>query len=650
MIRYRVIRLDVSKNSYRVDEYDPRDVLGPVDLGVKLHLEEFESWRYPVFDEHNIVVLGAGLFAGSKLFGTHRLIAVFRSPESKVLHVSAMGGAAYRFIGCGAHALVIEGRAKEYTMVFIKGDEKGVQNIKLETIDSEELEKIFKGYGGLEGAYALEKWILDNYWDFIKENRARPIVVGPAALKTIMGALVSVDIDYEKKDLVLGSEDFAGRGGAGSVLVQAHNVVAIVAGGKWKPRISPLDDIGTIDKIVKNKHGKDYAQVVLEKTKKYRFDPGVGAGGTFGVNYPSYKELLPYFNYNTIYLGKDIRLKIAELLLDHFWKPFKIEVFEEKKIWRTCGEPCPIACKKVWRDKKVDYEPFNGLGPLIGVMKLDLVRELVDLVDKLGFDAISIGHVVAWLLECVYRGLLKPEEIGLSERPILDPHLLNVDLWSKNASLAKEIIIGLIEKKNEILKLIAEQGIRSTAKILSKRYEIRVRDSGIKFEDLAVYACFGDDGYMPPNYYWTLGFVVPIYVTGRYWTNYEHSFTEPEEFAKHVFVRIIKEYELDNAGVCRFHRGWIGPLLSELYALLGISIDLDKHAEEVYRKIAEYAKKAKYEPQYPDSERTKDLFVTLAREMNSATWLTKFTKDKDNGVREWWNRFYESFIKILKLG
>ena len=647
-IRYRALIIDVSAKSWELREYRLDEVLGPIDFGIKLHLEDVESWKRSPYDPSNALVLGAGVFAGSKLFGCHRVAVVFRSLETMGLHVSTMGGVAYKFIGCGVHAIAIVGRAHKPTIVFIRGSEKGVESVNFVDIEPHHLESIYAGYGGRKGAYALEKWLIDTFWDYISETHARPIVVGPAAWRTIFGALVSVDVDLTRRDLVEGSEEFAARGGPGSVLAQVHNVAAIVAGGTWRPQLpTTLLNMSELSKYVSDALGKDYSSAVTEATTKYRYDPHYGAGGTFGVNYPHYRELLPLFNFNSIYLRKEIRKRIADLIIEHYWKPFREEVFEKSKVWRTCGEPCPAACKKVWRGKKVDYEPFEGVGPLIGVMKLDKSVKVVDEIDQLGFDAIEIGHVIAWLLESVYRGLLEPEDIGISERPILDPLLLNVDLWSRNAELALELVRGLVNKRTEVLKLVAELGIRRAAKILDDRYVARVSALGLRFEDLAIYLPFGSHGYMTPNFYWTPGFLVPIPITGRYWTNYSTTFMEPEEYAKTVFVRALKEYELDNAGFCRFHRGWAEKILAKLYECLGVSIDIDEHAKEMYRKIVEYNVKADAKPRFLESERAKDVIVTLATELGASEWESKFSKNRDDALKEWWSRFAKAFAELL---
>lgn len=58
--------------------------------------------------------------------------------------------------------------------------------------------------------------------------------MGPGALSTYNGALVSIDVNPAKGEFRPGAEDFAARGGPGTALAMGHNVVGIVAGGTYR--------------------------------------------------------------------------------------------------------------------------------------------------------------------------------------------------------------------------------------------------------------------------------------------------------------------------------------------------------------------------------------------------------------------------------
>lgn len=583
---------------------------GPLELGLALH-EEAESWRLDPLDPRTPFVLGMGPFVGGRLFGVHRLVAVFKSPQTRTLHVSALGGAAYRFMGMGADALAVRGRApRPVAILASRGEVKLV-----------EMDRPRDAYSAVEELYRKAE-------DFFLQNDARAVVVGPASFSTYAGALVSLDLDRGRPRP--GAEDFAARGGPGSALARGHNVVAIAAGGPREPRRPQARDPAVLEPF-----GGRYIEVLAEKTVKYRFDPKLGTGGTFGVNYVHYRDLLPLFGYKSIYMPREERIRHAEAVLRLFWKPFNEEVFGKSRAWYTCGEPCPVVCKKVWRGKKVDYESLHAVGPFIGNYVFEEAVPLIDLVDRLGLDAIETGHVVAWLFDAVHHGLLEPEEAGLSARPAFDPQAFQPERHSPlNARLAGEAMRGLVEGTTEVLRLVAQRGLRAAAKALEERYRERVRAVGVGFRDLAVYVPYGAEGYMTPNYYWSPGMVAPMYVQGRYWTNYNPTYMPPEEYARTALERAEAEAAIDNAGICRFHRGALEPALPALYRAVGL-----RPPQGLYRRMAQYSLKAGAEPAPWESRRTADVVLAMARELGA----------RPEDPMEWWRRYKEAVDSALGL-
>jgi len=148
---------------------------------------------------------------------------------------------------------------------------------------------------------------------------------------------------------------------------------------------------------------------------------------------------------------------------------------------------------------------------------------------------------------------------------------------------------------------------------------------------------------MTPNFYWTLGFFVPIFVLGKYWTEYRVTFTEPEEFVKLVYERAIKELAISNAGFCRFHRGWAENLLDKFYEIFGIE-NFEEKLKEIYKNIGIYNIKAGAIPQPLEGEKAIDIFYTLAEELNVQRWAIKFSKNKRRAYQEWFERFFINYI------
>ncbi len=648
MASYRVLFIDVGSREYSVREYDAGEVSGPIELGVKLHLEEFETWKKPVYSPDNALVIGAGLFTGTRLYGGHRLVAVFKSPLTRGLHVAAMGGAAYQ-LNVNIDAFVVTGKSEKPLILKIYDEGDGEPGVDFEEIDELRLLEIWQGYGGEKGVFALQKYLSEKYRGFYEKFNGRSILTGPAAKYTSLGALASITLVKGKIDY--GSEEYAARGGPGSVLYRAHGVAAIVYGGAFNrgsKRPVELLDTRMINRLFIELAGKPYVTMVIEAGTKYRYNPKLNTGGTLGGNYPHLKIYTPMFNWNMIYLPVDVREKLHELIMKHIWEPFNKEAIETKS-WKTCGEPCPIACKKVRKGRfKSDYEPYEGFGPFIGVFDIHESEKIVELVDAYGFDAIETGQVVGFLFDAMYRDLIYPGELGLPEKPSFDPVTYTYEDSKKNARLAITIIENLAWGKNNLLRLIGEKGLRSAAKILDLLYADRVERSGWRFSDLLVYASFGEEGHITPNYYWTPGMVAPLAVLGRYWTLYKGVFLEPEEYAEKAFQRALREMWSDNNGFCRFHRGWLEKTLDKIMEKFYGIKDLDHRYAETYKKILEYQDKAGSPPSFWESRKIIDYLARAAEEYGNQQWALKFRADKVRAAKEWWTRFYNKLIQLLE--
>jgi glyceraldehyde-3-phosphate dehydrogenase (ferredoxin) len=645
---YRVLFIDVGRRETWIKEYDIGEVSGPIELGVKLHLYEYETWRKPAYSPDNALVIGAGLFTGTRLYGSHRLVAVFKSPLTRGLHVAAMGGAAYQ-LNANIDAFIIQGRSSVPLILKIYDEGDGNVKVDFDEIDELRLLEIWHGYGGEKGIYGFQKYLSDKYSSFYEKYNGRSILVGPAAKYTSLGALASITLVKGKIDY--GSEDLAARGGPGSVLYRAHGVAAIVYGGLFdrsKKRPADLTDSRSVNRIFTEIAGKPYITMVIEAGTKYRYNPKLNTGGTLGGNYPTLKIHTPMFNWNMIYPPVEVRERLHKMIMEGIWEPFNKEAIETKS-WKTCGEPCPIACKKIRKGRyKSDYEPYEGFGPFIGIFDIHLSEKIVELVDAYGFDAIETGQLVGFLFDALSKDLLYPGELGLPEKPAFDPVSFKAEDSARNARLAEILVENLAWGRVNLLRLIGEKGLRSAAKILDILYADRVERAHWRFSDLLVYASFGEEGHITPNYYWTPGMVAPLAVLGRYWTLYKGVFLEPEEYAEKAFHRAIREMLSDNNGFCRFHRGWVEKTLDKIMEKYYGIKDLDKRYTGVYREIMEYQEKAGSPPSFWDSRKVIDYLARAAEEYGNEQWALKFRADKMKAAREWWIRFHNRIMELLR--
>ena len=70
---------------------------------------------------------------------------------------------------------------------------------------------------------------------------------------------------------------------------------------------------------------------------------------------------------------------------------------------------------------KKDFEPYQSMGPLCGIFDQRAAEKLNHHADCLGFDAISVGGTLAWLMDCLDDGLITPAELGVDRASRWEP-------------------------------------------------------------------------------------------------------------------------------------------------------------------------------------------------------------------------------------
>ncbi|NJE26536.1 glyceraldehyde-3-phosphate:ferredoxin oxidoreductase [Thermococcus sp. MV5] len=650
-MEFSVLKINLDGKNVEIEKFEREDIYGIIDYALYLHDEVYRTYELDdPYDPNNVMVFGKGPFAGSILPGTHRLVFVYKSPLYGGLFPSTMGGAAYQFQKVGIDFVVIEGKGEKPTVILLTNDGERL-GVEFHEIELEKLIEIWRGYKEEEGVYAFTQYLIDNFADKFNGMEYRIACVGPASLNSNMGAVFSQTL--RKGERVVGSDDWAARGGTGSVLMRAHNVVAIIFGGKAKKKF-PKEDIGSIKvtkQIVEGVHKKPMNEVISEKTVKYKYNPKLKTGGTFGGNYPAEGDFVPVLNWQMPYIPKEDRIKIHENIMKYYWEPFNKEAIETKN-WTNCGEPCPVVCKKFRKGHHVEYEPYEANGPLSGSIDIYASDISVHAVDAMGFDAISFGGTAAWVLELVYKGLLQPEEVGLSDRPDFDKDSLllkPVEASEKNAKLVAELAHRVAFAETEVAKIIGE-GIRRAGEVFDEKFKDRL-GYGESFKDYGVYTPLGSNGEIVPTMYWAIGNYIPLPIQGRYWTFYQFGvFLEPEELANKIVASALYEYWYDNIGWCRFHRGWAKSVLKALFMeAYGKNVEMEEHAKKMIRKLINFAKKAGYEPVFWDSMRVIDLIAKGAEEFGNERWAERFKKEKVATAKEYLRRVLGEYSRILSV-
>lgn len=532
----KVLHIDAASSFYRVERFPVGPFWGPVDLG--LHLAGRDAGL------KSILNFGTGLLAGSIFPGSNRLVFSGHSPCWGGFYVSSMGGAGLIFDNLGINMVSLRGKAPSPSVLVLNREHGEEIQVELVPVDAARIWETASG-----GVYAMLDMVYARWAGEFKET-PRVLAVGPAAAETDFGAIASAPFVDGKSTH---ADCWAGRGGFGSKLLREHGICAIIYGGTFLDE--DFRDRTVADEWFRLRYEQKLAAKDLEATTKYRFDPKFKSGGTFGVNYSTLGGKLMAFNYNSVLWSEAQRTALNKsLITDHYLKQFNEETIAAKQQ-KNCGEPCAAVCKKLNGEFKKDYEPYQTMGPLCGVFDQRAAERLNHHADSAGFDAISVGGVLSWLMDCLDSGLLAPEELGVSDRPRWKTDGFDAEADSAyNAGLGMELIEAILKKKG-CLDLSA--GARKLARRLSREKNPEI---GKRF----VCVANARNGWMVPNQYWTPGALSPMAIMGKYYMYYGFDFMPPRELGRMCANRMIQELVIDDLGICRFHRGWAEEMAPEI--------------------------------------------------------------------------------------
>ncbi|MBI4351002.1 MAG: aldehyde ferredoxin oxidoreductase [Elusimicrobia bacterium] len=532
----KVLHVDAASSFYRVERFPIGPFWGPVDLG--LHLAGREAGRPGVLN------FGTGLLAGSIFPGSNRLIFTGNSPCWGGFYISSMGGAGLIFDDLGLNMVSLRGKAPVPSVLVLNrehGEEVQVQVVPLD------VERVWAASPG--GVYSLMDAV-HSRWAGEFKRPPRVLAVGPAAASTDFGAIASAPYAAGR---TTHADCWSGRGGFGSKLFREHGLCAVIYGGTCLDE--DFRDRTVADEWFRARYELKVAAKDFEATAKYRFDPKFNTGGTFGVNYATLGGRLLAFNYRTVLWSEERRAGLnRSLVTDHYLKQFNEETIAAGQQ-RTCGEPCVAVCKKLNGEFKKDYEPYQAMGPLCGIFDQRAAERLNRRADGAGFDAISIGGVLGWLMECLDDGLLKPADLGVGALPRWKTEGFDVEADSAhNADLGIALIDSILLRRGE---LDLSLGARKLARRLS-----REKDPGIGGR--LVCSANARNGWMVPNQYWNSGTLGPMPIMGKYYMYYGFDFVPPRQLGRLSAGRMVQELMLDDLGFCRFHRGWAEEMAPEI--------------------------------------------------------------------------------------
>lgn len=627
-VTVRELVFDLTKQKYAINTLTEKKYFGPVQYG----WEKFKA-------DPNSLTFGGGLLAGSTLPGTRRMIFCGYSPQWEGFYVSALGGAMYTLRRTHLNYVCLHGRCDTTSILFVSFL-NGNYEISLYPVDPS---SIWKGYldkseKKWQNFYALQRYIFDNYQEKFPQDSFRILALGPAAKYTNMGGIGS---NHIARGSLSNIEDWAGRGGLGSQLLQEFNIAGVIFGGDW---IDPeINESKNLDNYFVERFGKKAIPTDIAFSEKYRYVPEFNTGGTFGVNMYQAEDRLFSFNYTSIYHSSEKRFaQNQNFIQDHYLKQFNDEIINHKGF-NHCGEPCAIVCKKFNDDFKKDYEPYEVFGPNCGIFDQRAAEKVNKYVDSLGIDAIQSGGLVDWIMELIWTDQINPADFRL---PIMKPkfgfasdeHEFDVAADSMmNAEYAIQILdMIMYSSAGEPFR----KGIRYAAKWLDKNRSIHSLDC-------AVYNAHGENGCMVPNQYWVPGMFSPMPLMGKYFSYYGVDYLDPYRLGRKNVERFVYELYSENSGTCRFHRKWVEDIIDDIILdHFNLEFNFWKTNFELAREIHQYQSNSSV---FWESQRVIDIIHGYLKywkeeglnDVSLDEWITKFEKDKVSSAREYWNLLYK---------
>jgi glyceraldehyde-3-phosphate dehydrogenase (ferredoxin) len=247
-------------------------------------------------------------------------------------------------------------------------------------------------------------------------------------------------------------------------------------------------------------------------------------------------------------------------------------------------------------------------------------------------------------MECLAKGLLTPNELGVTRQPAFSTRGFSLETDSLgNAELGVELLDAIVAKRG-VLNL--EDGARRLARRLA-------REKGKAILDPFVYLAYARKGWMVPNQYWTPGALSPMAIMGKYYMYYGAEFMPPRKLGRINAQRFRDELIMDNLGMCRFHRLWAEEMLPEVIG------SLYGQKEPFLKSLARTASRinSRNSSIFWESGRSADYvhtFLKRHRDVDGSTdaelaeWIGRFEADKQEAALSFWYEIHKGIHESLR--
>ena len=335
-----------------------RQYIGGVGLGAYL-LFKFSVPGTDPLDPSSPLIFATSPLVGTRLTTSSKFAVVSKSPLTGFINDSLSSSfCATELKKCGCDAVILIGRAKRPTLLF-------VQNGRVDFLDAKYLT-------GLTTA-ETEKTVKETLKDYV----VRVLAIGPAGENLVHYATISND-----------GGRHAGRGGAGAVM-GSKSLKAIALSGSHPISVAQPELLEGKNRLLREKSRSN-------ATAKYRLIGTVDNLATFNR-----LRILPTQNFQFAHVEDS-----EDLSGEALQKTAKIKTAH-------CAN-CTIGCEQIFEttdsgksiQNRLEYETLYALGPLCAIKDRNTVIKASKMCDLAGLDTVSTGVTIAWAMECFEQGLL----------------------------------------------------------------------------------------------------------------------------------------------------------------------------------------------------------------------------------------------------
>lgn len=362
----RLLRVDLTKQTSRVEPLDPQLAemyMGGRGLGARLLYDELAPGIDPLGPENKLFFL-TGPLVGTLAPSSGRYCVNTKSPLTGLYLFSICSGhLGAELKKAGFDGLIVEGKAERPTYLLVTGD-------------------------GARFADAGHLWGLDTlqtqevlHQELARRGDAKLACIGPAGERLARIACI------------MSERRAAGRGGPGAVM-GSKNLKAIAAIGRGQVTVHNLPAfMGSVRDAWRRINETPFLRQALSRY-----------GSCISAGLVSETGILPTRNWQS-----GVFENVAGLLP---------RAFRENIVLKDVACPsCPIACSKFCRgtdgciSEGPEYETLYSFGSACGNGDIERVVQADLLCDLWGIDTISAGVTIAFLMECVQRGLLTAADL-----------------------------------------------------------------------------------------------------------------------------------------------------------------------------------------------------------------------------------------------